>query len=315
MDTMTCETGILREGARRVWRRQRVLWWFFAVNLALSYLGTVPLQLRIASVTSHSIHASRLVDGFDIGVFSELISNPDVAFGARRAESVPAVLVFFVFALFLTGGMLASYSAEYRLTTAEFFQACGAYFWRWVRLFVLMVITLVPVGIISYGLVSSAGRLLTEAADERRGYLALFASLLIVALLAMTVRLWFDMAQARTVIEEEPAIRRSFRQGLKITFSHFGSLFWLYLRIGLLAWLGLGLGLWLVAHIPGRHSGLSFLVLEIVLLWWAGTRLWQRASEVVWYQRRIVALPPPSIPQPAIPVSDLTPSDSLPINE
>jgi hypothetical protein len=313
-EEMVNETGILREGARRVWRRQRVLWWFFLVNLGLSYAAAMPLKLRIASLTSHSLAASRLVEGFDIGAFSELIRNPEVAFGARTAESLPSLLVFFVFALFLTGGILASYLADYKLTTAEFFQACGAYFWRWVRLLALMIIVLVPVGFVSYGLLSWSGKLMLDAAGEKTGYWALLGSLFLISFLAMTVRLWFDVAQVRTVVEEERAIRRSFVQGLKLSFSHFGSLFWLYLRISLLAWVGLALGLWLTAHIPGSRSGLSFFVLEIVLLWWAATRLWQRASEVVWYQRRVVTLPPVSATQTAIPGLDTTPLDTLPTN-
>jgi len=311
---MTQGTGILREGARRVWNRQRVLWWFFLVNLALSYLAAIPLQSRIASVTSHSLAASRLMDGFDLGAFSELVSNPDVAFGARTTESLPAVFVFFLFALFLTGGILASYSADYKLTNAEFFGACGAYFWRLVRLLLWMIIVLVPVAFVTYGLMRWSGELVLDAAGEKTGYWAGLASLLLITFLAMTVRLCFDMAQVRVVIEEERAIRHSFRHALKLTFSHFGSLFWLYLRISVLGWLGLAFGLWLVTRIPGRHSVLSFVILEIVLLWWAGTRLWQRASEVLWYQRRVVALPPASVTQPVMPqISDPTPLDSLPI--
>lgn len=311
---MTPETGILREGARRVWHYQRALWWFFVVNLVLSYLSTFPLQSRIASVTNHSRAASRLVEEFDIGAFSELTSNPDVAFGARTAESLPSLFVFFIFALFLTGGILASYSANYKLTTPEFFQACGAYFWRWLRLLFFMCVFLVPLGFISYGLLTWSGRLMLDAAGEKTGYWALLGSVFLISFLAMTVRLWFDMAQVRTVVEEERVIRRSFFQALKFTLRNFGSLFWIYLRISVLAWLGLAFGLWLVTRMPAYHSGLSFLILELALLWWAGTRFWQRASEVVWYQRRVVALPPASEIRPAVSDLNPTPLDTLPTN-
>lgn len=311
---MTSESGILTEGARRVWRRQRVLWWFFLVNLALSYLSTIPVQSRIGSVTNHSRAASRLIEGFDVGAFSELISNPDVAFGARYSESLPALLVFFIFALFLTGGILSAYSADYKLSTGEFFQFCGAYFWRWVRLLAFMIILLVPVGFVGYELLTWSGRLMLDAAGEKTGYWALLGSILLISFIAMTVRLWFDMAQVRTVIEEEPAIRRSFVHAFKFTFRNFGSLFWLYLRVTVLAWLGMALALWMVARMPARHSVLSFLLLEIALLWWAATRLWQRASEVVWYQRRILALPPASATEVLIPHVDPSPMDPLPTN-
>ena len=292
---MAENAGILREGARRVWRAQRVLWWFFFTNLVLAFLTTVPLFTRMQTITAHSLTSRRLVDGFDVGAFSELINNPDVAFGSRMAESHASVFVFFFFAVFLTGGILVSYDSGHRLTTGEFFQACGGYFWRWMRLIGLMVILLVPIGFLGYGLTSWSVTLLSNAAAEKTGYWAGLTSGLLITLLAMTLRLWFDMAQVRTVIEEERAVRRSFAQGFKLTFGNFAALFWMYLRISILAWLGLAIGLGLWARIPGGHSGMSFFLLEIVLLWWAGTRLWQRASEVVWYQRHAVTMPPPSV--------------------
>jgi hypothetical protein len=96
------------------------------------------------------------------------------------------------------------------------------------------------------------------------------------------VRLWFDMAQVRAFIEDERAMRRSSLAAFKLTMANFGTLFWLYFRISFLAWLGLGLGLWFWIRLSG---GAAVIMLQIVLLWWVATRLWQRASEVAWYQR------------------------------
>jgi len=121
---------------------------------------------------------------------------------------------------------------------------------------------------------------------------------LLTTFVAMVVRLWFDMAQVAAVVDDEHGMVRTTLRAFKFTFANFGSLFWLYFRISFLAWLGLGGGLWLWAHIPGQRSGLSFFVLEIVLLWWIGTRLWQRASETVWYLRRTVAEVPVTRPEP-----------------
>src|SRR5437870_4523450 len=186
---MSEQSGILQEGARRVWKSQRIVWWLFLVNLLLAFLTTRPLSARLAQVTDHSLQSQRLVNGFDLGAYSELTTNPDAAFSSVMGESNLAIVVFFVFALFLTSGILATYHSDYRLTS-----------------------------------------------------------------------------------------------------SNFSSLFWLYFRISLLAWLGLALGMWLWTHIPGQHSGLSFVICEFVLLWWIGTRLWQRASEMVWYERRALTV-------------------------
>jgi hypothetical protein len=299
------ESGILREGARRVWKRQRIVWWLFFVNLVLAWVASAPYSARLSAFTGHRLHSERLVNGFDYSAYSELVSNPEMAAGARWPESGVAVLVYFVFALFLTGGILEAYAADRRLTTSEFFEACGAFFWRWFRLFILMSIVLVPIAALSHFLFHLSGRMILKTVNEKAGYWVGLCVFLLTIFVAMVVRLWFDMAQVRTVIDDERGMIRTALRSLKFTFSNFGSLFWLYFRISALAWIGLAGGLWLWARIPGLHSGLSFLLLEIVLLWWIGTRLWQRASQTVWYLRYSMPHLPPTIQpvQPPPPVN------------
>jgi hypothetical protein len=288
-------SGVLREGAHLVWKRQRIVWWLFFVNFLLAWVAATPYSARLAAVSAHSLHSERLTQGFDYSAYSELVSNPDVAPDARLPESGVAVLVYFVFALFLTGGVLEAYAADRRLATGEFFGACGAFFWRWFRLLILMAIIIVPLTILSHFLFRESGRMILKTVNEKTGYwvgaLVFFSTIFVM----MVVRLWFDMAQVRTVVDDEHGMIRTALRSLKFTLSNFGSLFWLYFRISVLAWLGLAVGLWLWARIPGRDAVFSFFVLEVVLLWWIATRLWQRASETVWYLRYTMETIPASI--------------------
>jgi hypothetical protein len=311
---MTQQSGILREGARRVWKRQRIVWWFFVVNLVLAWIAAVPYRGRLTAVTAHSLSAERLVNGFDLGTYSELIDNPDVAHEARLSESGVAVFVYFLFVLFASGGVIEAYAADRKLTTGEFFQACGAFFWRWVRLLLVLLIVLTPIGLLSSGLFRWSGRLMLNTVNEKPGYWVGLGVFVFATLVAMLVRLWFDMAQVRTVIDDEHGMIRTAVRSFGFTLSNFGSLFWLYLRISILAWLGLFAGLWLWAHIPGNRSGLSFLILEAVLLWWIGTRLWQRASETLWYLRESVAQSAPSMVETTTVQSSSKLSGALPTN-
>lgn len=311
---MIYDSSILAEGAGRAWRRQRIVWWIWLVNLILAFASAMPLSHRIGAVTDHSLAAQRLVNGFDWGTYSELLSTPDVNFGSAYPESTLAILVFFVFMLFMTGGVLASYANEYKLSTRDFFANCGAFFWRWVRLVLFLLIIVVPIGYGEDKVLHWAGTLINDAAGEKTGYVAYLAFLLLAVFVLMSVRLWFDMAQVRVVVEHERAVRRSLKHAFQFTFSNFGSLFWLYFRISFLAWLGLALGLWLWIRLSGPAAIIMF---EVVLLWWVGTRMWQRASEVAWYQRFVIAPAPVAtvsspelIPQPT-PITP-TPDTLLP---
>jgi hypothetical protein len=131
----------------------------------------------------------------------------------------------------------------------------------------------------------------------------------------MAVRLWFDMAQVRMVAENERATTRALLQALRLTLTNFTTLFWIYLRISLIAWAFSAAALWAsIKLVQPEWIGVSFLLGQAVLLVWLGTRLWQRASEMVWYQQHRPAPPPrwesclaPELAQTDIPFEGLRP--------
>jgi hypothetical protein len=214
------------------------------------------------------------------------------------------MLVFFVFTLFVEGGLLETYRLDRGLTKGEFFEASGRFFWRFVRLLMVLLIALVPVGAV-YRLSTGA----THQLDERSpspmpGVWCRFIGLLVVLFLLQAVRLWFDMAQVRAVAQDERAIRRALGRAFKITFGNFGSLYWLYLRISVVAWLAMVLLGWIwIRLVRPEWIGASFLVTQLMLLSWLGTRLWQRAGETIWYQQRITLAVKEPEPVPAPPSS------------
>jgi len=295
----------MREGARRVWRHQRILWWLLFVNFVIAALGTIPMASRVGSAADHSLHSQVLSNGFDLPAFLELASNPDVALWSKTTDSIWFALIFFFFALFLTGGILETYRADRKLTSAEFFEACGAYFWRWIRLVVYLLIVLAPVLFLASGITKWSDKLSEDAPQEKLGFWVDVWGLLFVLLLMMVIRLWFDMAQVRAVAEQEPAMRRNLARTLKLIFRNFGALFGMYFCISLFAWLGLTLAWWLWLSIPGERIGSTFILFEVLLVWWMGTRLWQRASETAWYERHAEVAEPaalyPIAPEPASP--------------
>src|SRR5271165_361288 len=287
---MTDQRALLSEGFRRVWRYQRVLWWVFFVNLVLAFFGSMPAVEKMAAFTDHSLEARRIADVFDLGSYSALVANPELNLFSVTGESLHFALVFFAFVLFLTGGILEAYRADRKLRTREFFEACGTYFWRWVRLLILMLIVMVPVLMLASWISGKTADLLllSGAAREKAGFWELAGGLGVVALLLMFIRLWFDMTQVWAVVEEETGMWRGAWRALKLTLSNFGSLFWMYLRISVLGWLGFAVGVYVWAKLPPARFEWTILVLELVVLWGFGMRLWQRSSEMVWYQRKFL---------------------------
>lgn len=294
--------GLLREGFRRTWRYQRVLWFIYAISLVLGSFAASPTIPKLG-VTDHSLHSQRLSNMFDYGSFSALSSNPEVKLFEASRTSFLLSLVFLVFMLFLTGGILEAYRSGRKLTTREFFEACGAYFWRWIRLLLLLALVLVPV-IIAVGLLLGlASSSAFNAAHERAAFRTLLASVAAIGFVLICIRLWFDMAQVRAVVEEETGMVENAKQAFRLTFANFRSLFSMYLVLSLLGWLVFATGIYAWSKMPPARFWWTFLVLEAVLFLRFGIRLWQRACEMVWYQRRMLATLVNSTPAPPPPPS------------
>jgi len=296
------EKSPLVAGLGLVWRRQSVLWWIFLVNLVLAGMGAAVLMGQLSPMLDQSLESHVFVRSFNPIAFSALMLEAQ-GFSSVGTAAACLVFVFFVFVLFVEGGLLEVYRLDRRLTKGEFFQASGRFFWRFVRLLILMLIVLIPVGIIN-----NLSTRASQAVDERvpspvPGIWVRLIGLLVVLFLMQAVRLWFDMAQVRAVAENERAIRRALARAFKITLGNFGSLYWMYLRISVAAWLMMAVLLWVwVRVVRPEWIGVSFLLTQLMALSWLGTRLWQRASETIWYRRKQLPVlkelesPPASVP-------------------
>ncbi|HEV2492393.1 MAG TPA: hypothetical protein VG204_04900 [Terriglobia bacterium] len=290
--------GIIRGGAGLVWRRQSVLWWIFAVNLLLALAGTLPMASRTGAILNNSLESAKLVHGMDLPALAGLAMDPS----HPLSSGMPALgfaVVFFVFMLFIEGGVLEVYRLDRKLTRAEFFGACGTFFWRFARLVLYSLILLIPIFLAAQFVINRSGKLARDAAPPMAGFWFEAAGLVIVLFLLMAVRLWFDLAQVDAVREDERAMRRGLRRAARAMRGHFWRLFWVFFRISLAGWVFLAAAFWVwVRHVRPESIRASCLLSQAVLLVWLGTRLWQRASETLWYERQSpLPAPAPSTPE------------------
>jgi hypothetical protein len=187
--------------------------------------------------------------------------------------------------LFVTGGILATYLRDEKPQASSFFEASGHYFWRFVRLLIYFAIVLLPIGAIGAGVGA-----LYDHIDEvsispfPAVYFFVAASLVILLLLAIA-RLWFDMAEIIAVADDERRMHKALRHAARVLWHNFFSLLWLYLRIAVvgLAMFAIGLYVWMTLLSP-QSNIIAFLLSQMMILVWIGTRLWQRASEALWYR-------------------------------
>jgi hypothetical protein len=278
------QKGMIAAGFSLLWRRQSLLWWVLVVNLVCGVLGALPAAVPLAHALSHSLAALKLSNGFDLGMFGELVRLPDVGILRYITGAWISAFLFVLFMLFVTGGILETYRQDRRLATGDFFAACGAFFWRLVRLLLLSIIPFLIVGLIRVGLSKLADHIGDRAIADQVGIFLGWAAMIIFLLLTLWVRLWFDIAQVRAVVQNERRMWRNLWKSWSITWHNVGRLFGMYFVIALLAWIGLVVGLVIWSRLPPTASPLTFLLLELIMLAQLSTRLWQLASAVTWYQ-------------------------------
>ncbi len=289
------EKGSVSAGFSLLWRRQGILWWVFVVNFVCGGLGTIPAAMTLNRALHHSFAGQPLSKGFDVGMFVELIRLPNVNLMRSTTGSYLFAFLFFLFMLFVSGGILETYHQDRKLATGDFFAASGGFFWRFVRLMLLSLIPFIAVSMVYQGLDKLSYYAGERAIADQVGIYLFWFAIAVFVLLALVVRLWFDIAQVRTVAQNEPRMWRNTWKAFRITFRSLPSLFWMYLRISLFAWITLAVGLMIWAKLPPTATPVTFILLELILLAQLVTRFWQFASAMTWYQRHAEVVPANSV--------------------
>lgn len=293
--------GYVGRGAGLARRDWPCFVWLYLANLLIALFATEDFTVQVARVLNPSLEAQRLAHGFDVSTFLDLLLRPDVSPRALVPGSVLFAVLFALVTLFLTPGIVQSFLSDEHLRMGEFFQACGKWYWRF---FWFTVLTL-PIFGISLGVLSAIrDALLTWAGkspDPKLYFYVGLVTLLGIWLVAVVLRLWFDLAQFSMV--HSGKFWRSIATGLRLLCQGFFRLFWIYFSITLVGWLGLAAGVWLWIKLPPERVGLAFLLGQAILVLWLFTRYWQRAAEALWFRAHAPAVeapvPPPVQIEPA----------------
>jgi hypothetical protein len=278
--------GPFAAGMGLVWRRRSLLSWVFAVNIALGAMGALPPARQLHHTVRHSLAVGSLYKGFDLGMFYELLRVPEVSLLRFRNTSYLFAGLFAVFMLFVSGGILETYhQGRRKISTGDFFAACGGFFWRFVRLALISGVLFALLGNAYLGIDKAADYLGDKATADQVGFIIWLVGIIILVLLTLFVRLWFDVAKVRAVAHDERHMLQNTLKAFDITRPHSPALLWMYLRISLVAWLTMLVAFLIWTKLPPTAIWATFILLELVMLVQLGARLWQMASVTVWYRR------------------------------
>jgi hypothetical protein len=287
---MSEKKGLLSSGWGMLVHNKRYIFWFWLLNLTLAEFGTAAFRKSAHAILDHSMIADRLLHGFDLAVMIGLFARPE--FGSMAAMSTVAGYFAFLFLLFTAlflPGVFQGYASTYRLPREDFFRACGRNLWRFIR---LMIIAGIVMGIFTGILFGINGAIVKKAGESTNEVLPFEIQMtgLAVIFLVMTVlRIWFDLAEADIVLNDQRAVRKSIGAGFRHTLRNLGRLLASYVVITIFAAVILvgGLWIWMKLVAPDHWFG-AFVVSQLILLLLLIPRFWQRGVAVSYWQQHML---------------------------
>lgn len=239
---------IVEDGWRRVAAAPAVWVGVWLLAGAVTLPAALALGHVLADDLGSSFYANAMLQGVDWGWWQEFLSRHPGMSGLFRpsiigfaavvqdasdfvdATAPPAwialiALVFGALWVFLLGGILDRYARQRRLGSYAFFGGCGTFFWRFLRLAVIVALLYgFLFGLLHSWLFDSAYPWLTrEISVERTAFLIrLLLYLPFLALVAATILL-VDVAKARAVVEDRRSMIGALVASARFIRRHPGS--------------------------------------------------------------------------------------------
>lgn len=296
-----------------VMRNKRYIFWFWLLDLFFGYLGTVAFRENAHSILDHSFYSDRLIHGFHLLTLLDFFARPESgSFAAMTSPAVFFAIAFFLATALFMPGVFAGYSSTYRFPRDDFFRACGRNLWRFIRILIIAGIVMGIVAGILFGINGAIVKKATDSTNEVLPFELQMIGLAIIFLIMTTLRVWFDLAEADTVLNDQRAVRKSIAAGFRHTWRHLGRLLVSYVVATIVAALILLAGLWIWIHLVSPEGVIgAFVVSQIIVLLLLIPRFWQRGIAVSYWQQHmltpvvamdpIAPLPPPTplVPEPA----------------
>ena len=288
--------NLLLQGFQLGLRNWPCVVWTYAVNLLFAALAGVPLASGLAPYLDHSLAARNIAGTIDTSYLRELeIQLRGAGFFPmviHTAVWLNVVQVLVLFVLF-SGSVFIYVSAE-PPRFSVMLRGGIAYFWRFVRAAIVasFAATLIV------GLLFGIRELLLDRVGnvyvERQFFICSAVSAGLILLVALLVRLWWDLVEmyiVRNAMDGERRILPALLPALRLLFRHFFSTFGSFLVAGLAGIFAFALCLFLWRLLPAHQVWVACLLAQLGLFLLLAGRFWQRGVEATL----VMAADPPRI--------------------
>ncbi len=189
-------------GLSRLWFHKRMLAWLYLVNLLFAGVLLAPFRRLVAG-----INRTDLIDdfaaGFQVDTFFGLRTQYAEEFQTLGISALGLGALYLLVNVYLTGGIVATLASKERASLGRFCGEAGRFFFRYLRILVVLAATLGAVGAgYHYGLESFIDSQRERANTDVLSTLWLVGGLGLVAFAASLVLMVFDYARISIVSQD-----------------------------------------------------------------------------------------------------------------
>jgi hypothetical protein len=129
-----------------------------------------------------------------------------------------------------------------------------------------------------------------EGTNEKLPFELQMTGLAVMFLIMTTLRIWFDLAEVDTVLDDQRAVRKSIAAAFRHTFRSLARLLTSYVVVTMVAAILFVGGLWIwIKFVPAESVAGAFVIAQITLFLLLIPRFWQRGIAVSYWQRQMLA--------------------------
>jgi hypothetical protein len=286
--------------------------WAYAVSLIFSLLAAVPFATGLASYLDHTLAAQRIAGTLNLASLVELwVHLRDTSFAPMvfHTASWLNLLQLLVLFIFFAGSVFVFVAAEPpRLSVL--LRGGVAYFWRFVRAAILAGC----VAAIILGVLLGTRAALLARADavyvERQMFYLSFISGAVVLLVALLVRLWWDLVEVyivRNAMDGERRVHQALLPALRLLFRYFFRTFGSFLLVGIAGVAGFALCLYFWKALPAHQVWIAALLAQLGLFLLLAGRFWQRGIEATL----VMSIDPPIVTREELATEEMAVEDMI----
>jgi len=275
-------------GLKSAGQSKRIATLIYIITLFLGLIVAIPFFQAFKAGTGDSLLINSLLKDFDFTAFTEAMRHGGSVFKTIAPHGIWIGLFFIILSIFLIGGILKTLNQKPTgFSMNYFFDGCGSYFFRFLRLTFYMIIIHIIIALIVFlflGLILE-GAYKTVESEKGLFYIGLTGGIIYLLLFIFLIIIT-DYAKIILVKDRSRKVLVCMWRSIKFVIRHFLRTYGLYLLL-LIAPVLLFFIYFILNRAIGMSSGITILIMFIIqqiFIWSrAWIRIWILGSQLEFY--------------------------------